>query len=272
MAWLHHLFLHFPLTLAPLAFLLLFYGRIRHDEPASKVGRLLTYLATLSALLAIATGLASAGHFVEGGGDAGTVELHRNLAIGAAAALLLASAWLLRGRAQPGTLARFALVMLATSTALVLAAGHFGGEMLHPGMLPWSGHAHMHGPRPTQPAPSVDDTAHGAHEGMLPAPAAPSTPVPPAAPPASPTIDDRPREGTKDGDDGGAAASGNVAPAPAPTRPRPRNTLPATGNSVPTKSQTPTQSQAPAQAPRPAPTPPPPPAAPMPHPAGHTGH
>lgn len=254
MAWLHHLFLHFPLTLAPLAFLLLFYGRIRHDEPASKMGRLLTYLATLSALLAIATGLASAGHFVEGGGDAGTVELHRNLAIGAAAALLLASAWLLRGRAQPGTLARFALVMLATSTALVLAAGHFGGEMLHPGMLPWSGHAHMHGARPTQPAPSVDDTAHGAHEGMLQAPAAPSTPVPPAAPPASPT-----------------ATSENVAPAPAPARPRHRKT-PTTGTSVPSKLQTPTQSPAPAQTPRPAPTPPAPPAAPMPHPAGHAGH
>lgn len=264
MGWLHHLVLHFPISLAPIGLLLMFFGRVRRDELTSKLGPLLTYLATAFAVLAIATGLASAGHFAEAGGETAMLEIHRNLAIGAGASLVVTSAWMVRRRAEPsGFVPSALLLMLVVSTVLVLAAAHFGGEMLHPGMLPWSGHAHTHGPRSTQPAPA---NVHGAHEAMQP-PAARSTPSLPPALTTSPASTDGQREATNNLEDAGTAILKNVAPAPASVRMRGRGTLPASSTSPAGGVQPAAPSQPAVQPPTPASAPAAPPPA-----TGHAGH
>lgn len=98
MPWLHHLFLHFPIALSAAAALFVLIGWVRRgDESWQTASRLTAYLAAVTGLLTIATGLASAAHFVEGGGEGAQVERHRNLALAAGAMLLLGATLTWRG-------------------------------------------------------------------------------------------------------------------------------------------------------------------------------
>ncbi len=66
MPYVHHLFLHFPIALSAAAALFLLIGRVRRSDAQWQVAsRLTTYLAAATAVLAIASGLASATHFIK---------------------------------------------------------------------------------------------------------------------------------------------------------------------------------------------------------------
>lgn len=149
MPWVHHTVLHFVLGLAFLPPLLgaLTWRRDRGEWPREL--RLVVYFTALSAIVAAASGLLSAAHVIEGGLDASKVALHRNLG------LIAAGTWVAIGGATylvaGGRVAipyRGLTVASAIGTALVSLAGHFGGDMLHPGLAPWASAPHSHGPAP----------------------------------------------------------------------------------------------------------------------------
>lgn len=167
MAYVHHLVIHFPIAFATLSGLLAVYGLVRSSNEWVRAASVLTYLTALVAFVAAASGLLAAGHFVEGGGDASAVALHRNLALGATAVLLIAAvvSWRAsRPGAPPGS--RVAGGISILGAVVVSAAGHFGGEVLHPGMAPWSARPHTHGAMPgvtgSASAHADDGHEHGA--------------------------------------------------------------------------------------------------------------
>ena len=158
MAYVHHLAIHFPIAFATLAALLALYGLVTASTAWVRAASALTYLTALAAVVAAASGLLSAGHFVEGGGDGGAVALHRNVALGSTAVLLVAALLSWRAtRAGAGAESRGAAAASILGAVVISGAGHFGGEMLHPGMAPWSGKAHSHGPTSAAGA----DDGHG---------------------------------------------------------------------------------------------------------------
>lgn len=163
MAYVHHLVIHFPIAFATLAALLAIYGLIRSSNEWVRAASALTYVTALVGFVAAASGLLSADHFVEGGGDASAVALHRNLALGATAVLIVAAVVSWRA-SRPGAPqgSRVAGGISILGAVAVSAAGHFGGEVLHPGMAPWSSKPHGHGAM-------ADATANGGpdhHGGM----------------------------------------------------------------------------------------------------------
>lgn len=147
MPWLHHVFLHFPIALSAAAALFIVISWVRRrDESWQAASRLMTYLAAAAGVLTITTGLASAAHFVDDGGDAGRVSVHRSLALTASALLLLAAALRWRGaRAHQSGVACVGSAVTLVAAAAVSLAAHFGGELLHPGLAPWAKAPHRHG-------------------------------------------------------------------------------------------------------------------------------
>jgi uncharacterized membrane protein len=111
----HHVLLHFPVALSVLAAALHCVAAWRDDHVLRRFARFVVYLAALGAVIAVVTGLVSAGHVVEQGGDATAVVRHRNAAL-LAGALLLASgaaSWFKpRSRAVPA----IAAVLATTAT------------------------------------------------------------------------------------------------------------------------------------------------------------
>lgn len=214
MAWLHHLFLHFPIALSAAAALFVVIGWVRRrDESWQAASRLTAYLSAGSGVLAIATGLASAAHFVEGGGDAAQVAFHRNLALAAGALLLLAAALTWRGTRAPQALAaRAGSVVTLVVAAAVSLASHFGGEMLHPGLAPWAEGPHHHGPVAGGGMDMHDDgeAPHGPG-----APAAGSTPTPPGRDGQAPVT------AVQVGSDGGVGPRPDAAATPGTAAPHP---------------------------------------------------
>ena len=153
MPYAHHLLLHFPIALGMVAALFAALAWARPDPRWTAMARALVYLTLGSAVAAATTGLLSAGHLLEEGADASNIELHRNLALAGVGAWAVAVALTWRAaRAQAtaasGTSAASDKLAYA---ATVLAAGvvglgaHFGGELVHPGMAPWSKEPHSHG-------------------------------------------------------------------------------------------------------------------------------
>ena len=161
LVYLHHLVGHFPIALSAVAALFVVIGWVRPTDSWRAAGQLLTVLAAASGVVAIATGLGSAEHFVEAGGDAQKVALHRNLALGAGALLVLAALFTWRGVRAPGALvARVGGVLTLVTAAAVSVAAHFGGEMIHPGLAPWSSAPHRHGAAPLGDAHVYDHARH----------------------------------------------------------------------------------------------------------------
>lgn len=105
-------------------------------------------------------GLLAAGHFVESGSDAGAIALHRNVAL-VATALLVAAAPVSWRTSRPDGRATSRIASLLSTLGAVVAsgAGHFGGEVLHPGMTPSSNRPHAHG---AMTMPRADDYDHDA--------------------------------------------------------------------------------------------------------------
>lgn len=153
MPYAHHLFLHFPIALGMVAALFAALAWARPDPRWTTMARSLAYLTLGAAVAAATTGLLSADHLLEDGADASKIELHRNLALAGVGAWAVAVALTWRAsRAQAiAESGKSAASDKMAYAATVLAAGvvglgaHFGGELVHPGMAPWSTEAHSHG-------------------------------------------------------------------------------------------------------------------------------
>lgn len=165
MAYAHHLLIYFPVAFGLLGALCVVLGWWRRDDDLWTVARRrLSYLAALAALLAIATGLLSADHLIEGGVPEATVARHRNVALvaGGLFVLVAIAGWLGHRRDSPA-LGRLAELATLAAAAVVGGAAHFGGDMLHPGMAPWSDATHSHGvaaPHGHGAAEPEDDHGH----------------------------------------------------------------------------------------------------------------
>ncbi len=147
MPYAHHILVHFPIALGLLAAACAALAGVRPSPSHDEAARFIGYLAAVAAVFASVAGLLSAGHLLsEGVVDSALVSRHRNVAL-VATMVFVASAGLgaighRRSSARVTLTARIGTILAA---AIVAAAGHFGGEMLHPGMAPWSDAAHGHG-------------------------------------------------------------------------------------------------------------------------------
>lgn len=145
MPYLHHVAIHFPIALTMLAALCAGLAQVGVGSMSRDARRWLAYLAAASALVAITSGLLSASH-VGGEIDDIKVARHRNVAL-LATALSVTTAILgwVGHRRSSGALVRTSEIGSIVVAAVVGLAGHLGGDMLHPGLAPWSTEAHSHG-------------------------------------------------------------------------------------------------------------------------------
>lgn len=171
MPYLHHLLVHFPVAFS-LAAAIGALLAMRAEERWGWLGRIAAIAAVAAAVLTAVTGLLSAGHVIEMGGDAGQIARHRNLALGATG--LLAVSVLVMRFSKRRALGVTSAVIAA---AAVGVAAHFGGDMLHPGLAPWSEAPHHHGP--FSPTPQKEHSEHPATAGEK------SAPVPAVAVPVA---------------------------------------------------------------------------------------
>jgi uncharacterized membrane protein len=169
MPYVHHLAIHFPIALASLAAALAMYAWVRKATEWERVAAIVAQLGALSAVVAAVTGLLSASHIIEGGVAPAVVELHRNVALAGTGLLILAalasyvaarSAKRAESEGRSGSPARLAGVLMLIAATAVGAGAHLGGEMLHPGMAPWSNKPHSHG-MPGMPGMTGDPHGHG---------------------------------------------------------------------------------------------------------------
>lgn len=197
MSWLHHVLNHLPIAFSALAATLLVIAWARPGETLAVASRGVVHLAAASAVVTSVTGLLSAGHVVETGVDPASVDLHRIVALGGTLLAVIASGliWIgakqgRRGAAAPliAKIARARSLMAILAAGAIGIAGHFGGDMLHPGLAPWSSEPHHHGPAGEG---RVDENhAHTGHSAVVDdAVPAPPTELPPgfATPQAAPS-------------------------------------------------------------------------------------
>ncbi len=146
MPYLHHLLLHFPLTLALGAALMAIYG-VAVRKPGPQIVALWLLVATaVVAVPAATTGLLSESHAIEEAGPSDILQGHKNAALLAtvlSALVAVWAGWALRGtaRAHPRYLVPASL-LVAGGMGLT---GYQGGEFVHPGMAPWATEGHTHG-------------------------------------------------------------------------------------------------------------------------------
>lgn len=266
MAYLHHVLIHFPVALGAVAALFVVLSWLRPAGPWGATARALAYLAALGAIAAAVTGLVAASHVAEMGGDADAVRRHRNVALPAAIALVIAAlvTW---GtvRAPSGRAAKVAGVLSILAAVAVGYGAHLGGDMLHPGLAPWSDAEHRHG-GPGMATSAMPEGHHGATGGAM--PPGHDMGAPPSGEPGagSPSAEAMPPGHVMPG----AGASADPSAAAPPVRPRAPSTSiqssapnPTSDGALPSRSVTPGTSPPPAS----------PPPAPPPHGAdGHKQH
>jgi uncharacterized membrane protein len=131
-AHLHPALVHGPIGVVVALLLLEAWSRLRGRPSPADASRFLVGLALLSAVVAVATGLAYASADEFHGRAARILEQHRNLGIGAALWCLVAASahavWTRRGER------RFFVAYvgsIAVAGALVAATGHRGGQLVH---------------------------------------------------------------------------------------------------------------------------------------------
>lgn len=181
MPYLHHTLIHFPVALSLVAALCALVALVRPDAFWVDAQRRLTYATALAASISATTGLLSAGHVIEGGVPEATVALHRNIALaGTGLVVLAALVGFIGYRRDSVGLARASQLGVLVAAAAIGGGAHLGGDMLHPGMAPWSNKPHSHGtaaPHGHGGAEPADDHGHdhdhdhdetdaGEHAGM----------------------------------------------------------------------------------------------------------
>jgi uncharacterized membrane protein len=147
MPYLHHVIIHFPVALSLVGALTVLIAWLRGDAFWTDAQRRLTYATALAAIVAITTGLLSADHLLEDGAVPRAVVLfHRNVALAGTALIVLSALVALEGRRRDSVgAARASQIGALLAAAVIGGAGHLGGDMLHPGMAPWSDRPHSHG-------------------------------------------------------------------------------------------------------------------------------
>ncbi|MBK7583236.1 MAG: hypothetical protein IPI67_23945 [Myxococcales bacterium] len=176
MAYLHHLVIHFAIALAIVGVpcWLIAWRKQGSWLPAA---RGLAYTAAAASVVAAASGLLSAAHVIEMGGDPERIATHRNLALVAAGIMVVAASLVWRQERHSGK--RWLVTGVFSLAAVSLAvASHFGADMLHPGLAPWSNVPHHHGPSSDGQHPHPDEHTAGGVP-LVTAPAMPSVPVAP---------------------------------------------------------------------------------------------
>lgn len=126
----HAVVLHFPIGFLTIAFLLETYRAFRPSDELRSVTIWVLWLSLVTGMISVAFGLMRASGE---GYDPHTLQLHKifGIAVPAATALTLLLEW----RAQRNRRQRYPLhtyrVMLTGTLALVVVAGHYGGNLTH---------------------------------------------------------------------------------------------------------------------------------------------
>jgi uncharacterized membrane protein len=126
----HAVVLHFPIGFLTVAGILEIYRAFRPGDELRRVTALILWLGLLTGILSATFGLLRAG----GGGYEGkALELHRlyGLAVPIATAAALAFQWLAYRNEAARLWTRAYRGLLAGTLALVVVAGHFGGNLTH---------------------------------------------------------------------------------------------------------------------------------------------
>lgn len=122
----HPLWIHFPLALIPVALLASFLARLTRKTSLDTTALFCVVLAVPTALMAAASGWLHASEL----GSTEGMNLHRWLGVATAGSAMLA----LLVRKRPGLF----LLVLAISSGLGAAAGHFGGRITYgENFFPW---------------------------------------------------------------------------------------------------------------------------------------
>ena len=174
MPYLHHVVIHFPVALSLIGALATLIAWFRRDAFWTDAQRRLAYVTALAAIVAIMTGLLSAAHLLEDGAVADAVVLfHRNIALGGTGLAVLTALVAFVGHRQSSAgLALASQLGTLVAAAVIGGAAHFGGDMLHPGMAPWSDKPHSHGVAAphghggAEPDGDHDHDEGNAHAGM----------------------------------------------------------------------------------------------------------
>lgn len=126
----HAVVLHFPIGFLTIAFLLETYRSLRPSDELRRVTIWVLWLSLLTGLISVAFGLMRASGE---GYDPHMLQLHKIFGIGVPAATALTL--LLEWRAQRNRRQRYCLhtyrAMLTGTLALVIVAGHYGGNLTH---------------------------------------------------------------------------------------------------------------------------------------------
>lgn len=165
-AYLHHVLVHFPIALGLLAAAMAVIGWRRCNDSFDRHWRIVVQVVAAMTVLAIAAGLLAAPHAEEAGLPLDKLFWHLLFGIAAGVSFVLAAAVVtferLRQVPRAVTLARMLTVIGAAAAGF---AGHMGGDMLHPGMAPWSNEPHVHtlgGPSPTSAPERGESPGSGA--------------------------------------------------------------------------------------------------------------
>lgn len=126
----HEVILHFPIGFLTVAGLLEFYRAFRPSGELRRVTVLVLWLGLLTGIISATFGLMRAGG---GGYEVKALELHRvyGIAVPCVTAATLALQWLAyRNEAARGWTLAYRGILVGT-LALVVVAGHFGGNLTH---------------------------------------------------------------------------------------------------------------------------------------------
>ena len=136
----HPIVVHFPLALVVTATLLLWAARLRLLKPnaatLSIVGTWNLCLGTVSAVLALATGLAAVLHLQVGADAPGAaahlaISLHLKWAFFSTLLLVLAAVWRGAGSAPDSPPSWIFLVLLSIAAASLVVTGYRGGQNVY---------------------------------------------------------------------------------------------------------------------------------------------
>lgn len=122
---LHPLFVHLPIGIIMLAFILEVYGRIRAKESFSEVVEFTLLIAGITALLSLGTGWLLG---EESGYDEDSLFLHRWMAVAFTTTTVLL--YLVK-RSKASWVSKTYIPMFLIVLALISLTGHFGGNMTH---------------------------------------------------------------------------------------------------------------------------------------------
>ncbi|MCK9608105.1 MAG: DUF2231 domain-containing protein [Methylomonas sp.] len=129
---LHPMFVHFPIALLPLFFLLDVIGTLANKPDWQRVAGWFLYIGALFAGFTVAAGLIAAGEVAHGGDVHEIMENHEHLGISvfALATILAVWRWAAKGRVS-GPANTLYLICAAILAVLLLLTADFGGLMVY---------------------------------------------------------------------------------------------------------------------------------------------